>query len=298
MSKKTTPQAINTSSWHRPPSPAGVDRRRIFKREKAIAAKADAESEGMRINKYLADNGYCSRRAADELIASGKVLINQQIACIGQKVGPGDTVTVEGRTFALADEEKQPRTYIMLHKPVHVVSTASDPQGRQTVLDILPQALRTGRIYPVGRLDYFSEGLVLLSDDGELAFRMTHPRWHIPRIYEVRIRGEVPESALRKMRAGMSLAEGEKLAPVEAEIQKNMPGATLLRLVLHQGVNRQIRRMCRDLGLTILRLKRVQIGPLQLDDLPKGQARYLKPQEVDALHKAVGLVPPSPPTAA
>lgn len=244
----------------------------------------------MRINKYLAHTGHCSRRAADELVAAGKVLINGAVACAGQKVLPGDEVRVEGKALAApvarADEAF---IYIMLHKPVHVVSTARDPQQRQTVLDLLPPHLRARRVYPVGRLDYFSEGLILLTNDGELTFRLTHPGRHVPRVYEVKIRGVVPEAALKEMRGGMVLAEGEKLAPVKAEIQKITPDATMLKLILHQGVNRQIRRMCRDLGLTILTLKRVQIGPLQLADLPKGRARCLEKQEIDALRRSVGL---------
>ncbi|MBQ4132236.1 MAG: rRNA pseudouridine synthase [Desulfovibrionaceae bacterium] len=244
----------------------------------------------MRINKYLACSGCCSRRAADELIAAGKVLINGMTACAGQKVEPGDEVSVNGELLSpLRKNVGSGRICIMLHKPVHVVSTASDPQRRRTVLDILPAGLCSERVYPVGRLDYFSEGLILLSNDGELTFRLTHPGWHVPRIYEVKIRDEVDTAALQTMRSGMTLAEGEKLAPVDAEVIKSMPGATLLRLTLHQGVNRQIRRMCRDLGLTILYLKRVQIGPLKLGDLPRGEARHLKKHELAALRKAVGL---------
>ena len=241
-----------------------------------------------RLNKLLAHAGCCSRRAADELIAAGRVCVNGAVAETGQQVHPlNDKITVDGKLIKLPAEEQH--TYIMLHKPIHVVSTAKDPQNRQTVLDILPEEWKNSRLYPVGRLDYFSEGLLLLTDDGEITFRLTHPGWHIPRVYEVKVRGEVEERALQTIRAGMTLAEGETLAPagVEATLEKN--GDTILRLTLHQGVNRQIRRMCRDLGLTILYLRRVQMGPLHLGRLRKGEARPLADDELLALRQAVKL---------
>ena len=183
----------------------------------------------------------------------------------------------EGRNFA----------YVLLYKPVRVVTTADDPEGRETVLDLLPENLRALRLFPVGRLDYFSEGLLLITNDGDLAHRLTHPRHHLPKVYEVLLR-ELPSSEqLRRMRTGMRLAEGERLAPMEAELVSRRP--VVLRLVLHQGVNRQIRRACRDLDLTILRLTRVALGPITLGDLPPGEARPLSSAEVRALRSAAGL---------
>lgn len=241
----------------------------------------------IRLNKALAHAGYCSRRAADELIAAGKVQVNGKQAEAGQQVSLTDQIKVEGKPVKLNINE--PYRYIMLHKPVHVVSTAKDPQNRQTVLDILPENLRYSRVYPVGRLDYFSEGLLLLTDDGELTFRLTHPGWHIPRVYEVKVRGVVEEAKLQTMRAGMTLQEGEKLAPVEVEVEAVERGDSVLKLILHQGINRQIRRMCRDLDLTILYLRRVEIGPLKLGALPLGEARRLTEQEINLLYKALKL---------
>lgn len=242
----------------------------------------------LRLNKALAAAGVCSRRAADELIRSGAVSVNGSVTTeLGTRVDPAsDTVCVHGKAIQLAATESLAHTYLMLHKPVQVVSTVRDPQGRSTVLNLLPEKYRGKRLYPVGRLDYFSEGLLLLTDDGELTNRLTHPRYHLPKVYETRLR-EVPTQAmLETMRRGMTLAEGERLAPVE--VRKKQDDEHTLTLVLHQGVNRQIRRMCRDLGLTILRLSRIALGPLLLGDLPRGKCRPLTEKEVAALKKATG----------
>jgi len=250
-------------------------------------------AEGIRLNKALADAGLCSRRRADELIFSGAVSVNGQRAeSPGQRVSSQDRVTVHGRPVLLRAEEAQ-ACWLMLHKPVQVVSTARDPEGRETVLDLLPPPWCHKRLYPVGRLDYFSEGLLLLTDDGELAHRLTHPRWHLPKIYHVLVRPEGGRDtvlpALARMKRGMTLAEGERLAPVEARVLSADERGVLLEMVLHQGLNRQIRRMCRDVEFTVLRLKRVQEGPVRLGDLPPRKVRPLSVSEVAALRRAVGL---------
>lgn len=239
---------------------------------------------GIRLNKVLASSGCCSRRKADELIRAGAVSVNGVVAdAMGLRIDPArDRVTVHGKPlFSPANErENKKHTYVMLHKPVQVVSTVRDPQGRPTVLDLLPDDLRKrARLYPVGRLDYFSEGLLLLTDDGEMTNRLTHPRYHLPKRYLVRLRERPGKEQLEMMRNGMTLREGERLAPVDVERQGN----TVLLLTLRQGVNRQIRRMCRDLGLTILSLRRIGFGPLNLGALPKGTCRPLLASEVEAL---------------
>ena len=241
--------------------------------------------ELVRLNKALAQAGLCARRKADELIFSGVVCVNGVVVTEpGRKVCPGqDTIVVHGQ--ALAAEQRKV-CCLALHKPVRVVSTASDPEGRQTVLDLVPEAYADRRLYPVGRLDFFSEGLILLTDDGELANLLAHPRHHLPRRYEVHVRGKVPERALERMRGGMTLAEGERLARAEVEARP-LGQDTLLTLTLHQGLNRQIRRMCRDLDLVVLRLVRVALGPLTLGDLPPGAARPLTEQELAALRRSV-----------
>lgn len=257
------------------------------------------DQQTVRINKALADAGVCSRRKADALVASGAVKVNgEQVISPGLQVRPGiDTIEVNGE---LLQTVPRPSCYLMLHKPVRVVSTVRDPEGRTTILDLVPPRWREHRLYPAGRLDYFSEGLVLLTDDGELANRLMHPRHHLPRIYHVLVRGNVPPSALAAMRSGMTLVEGEKLAPVEVRV---LPGnrhdlsgqgkrgqvGTLLEMTLHQGLNRQIRRMCRDLGLIVLRLIRVAQGPLRLGVLHSGEVRELSPAEISALRRASGL---------
>ncbi|MDR2892806.1 MAG: rRNA pseudouridine synthase [Deltaproteobacteria bacterium] len=286
------------------------------------------ENQGLRINKAIAGAGVCSRRHADDLIRQGRVRVNgQPVLEPGLLLKAGDRLEIDGKLVSFsAPEQGAVKTganagagshiYLMLNKPTQVVSTARDPDGRPTVLDFLPEAQRGRRLFPVGRLDYFSEGLILLTDDGALTQRLTHPRHHLPKYYEVLLRGQVPESALEAMRQGMTLAEGERLAPVQAERlnpeergksarpeRSAQPGLSdvapdrigqadkneTLRLTLHQGVNRQIRRMCRDLGLTILRLRRVGQGPLRLGELPSGKCRPLNEGELTALFKAVGL---------
>lgn len=248
----------------------------------------------MRLNKALAMAGVCSRRRADELVFAGNVAVNGITASSpGMQVNPGeDIITVYGRPVAFLPQgqESIKHSYYLLHKPVEVVTTANDPQGRRTVFDILPEAIRKRRIFPVGRLDYFSEGLLLLTSDGDLTYRLTHPKYHLPKVYEILVRGEVTQSKLEIMRMGMTLSEGEKLAPVGLKVlSRKALGKTLLEMTLVQGINRQIRRMCRDLELTVLKLKRTQEGPLTLGDLPVGQVRALTPAEIKALLKAVGL---------
>lgn len=254
----------------------------------------------LRINHFLARAGLCSRRKADELIAAQKVRINGDLAAPGSRVGPADKVSLDGQNIpwpggeaetpgatGVAAKKKQAQfTYILLNKPVQVVSTVSDPQGRTTVLDLLPEELRRLRLFPVGRLDYFSQGLLILTNDGDLTYRLTHPKWHMPKVYHVLVRGRVTESALRAMREGMVLSEGESLAPVECRILRVTPkNDTWLEMTLHQGINRQIRRMLRDLNLTILVLCRMRHGPLALGDLSKGKWRHLTDEEVRALQQ-------------
>lgn len=244
-------------------------------------------STEIRLNKAIAAAGLCSRRKADDLILQGMVQVDGMVETNPGRRITSETITVLGKHL----QKPQDFYYYLLHKPVHTVCTVYDPQGRPTVLDCLPETVRKIRLYPVGRLDYFSEGLLLLTNDGELAQRLTHPRYHLPKTYEVLLRESPSPTDLATMRQGMTLTEGEKLLPVTVDVIRALPqGRCLLRMILRQGVNRQIRRMCRDLELTVLRLRRVAQGPLQLGSLAYGQTRVLSSQELSALKEEVGLL--------
>lgn len=258
----------------------------IYGADTADGENSSAADAGVRLNKALADAGVCSRRKADDIISQGLVSVNgETVSSLGMRVFPHDVVAVNGVPL----QTKDARTYLMLNKPIQVLCTANDPEGRPTVLDLLPPQWKHLRLYPVGRLDYFSEGLIILTNDGELAHKLAHSRHHLPKVYHVLVREEVSAEMLEHMRVGMQLAEGEQLAPMEIEI---LPPDTsnrgiMLQMTLHQGINRQIRRMCRDLQLTILTLARVAQGPLHLGELPSGKARILSEIEVQTLRKAV-----------
>lgn len=176
-----------------------------------------------------------------------------------------------------------------MNKPKGVVTTADDPQGRQTVLDLLPPDIRARRPFPVGRLDLMSEGLLLLTTHGELALRMTHPRYEHPKTYHVWVKGRVSPEKLETMRSGMHLAEGDRLAPIQVRQLGREAGSVLLEMVLRQGVNRQIRRMCRDLRLHVLRLMRLGHGPVHLGNLPAGAWRHLRTQEIRHLEQNLNM---------
>lgn len=247
-------------------------------------------NEPLRINKALAFAGICSRRAADDLIAQGVVFVNgKKVEEPGVKIIPVSDVLEVNAERVMFDTEKAEPLYVLLHKPVQTVCTANDPEGRPTVLDILPQDFKEKRIFPVGRLDFFSTGLLLLTNDGELTHRLTHPKWHQNKVYRVRVRGDVSEQVLDTFRKGMTLEEGEKLAPVECKILAHDEGNTRVEMVLTQGINRQIRRMFRDVGMTILNLHRVKLGPIDLGELAKGESRELTQEELALLYEATGL---------
>jgi len=242
----------------------------------------------IRLNHYLAKAGLTSRRGADALVFAGHVHVNGEVIKEpGFRVTLGlDNVFCDGQAVELP---KEPLRYIMLHKPIHIVCTMHDPQKRKTVQDLLPPELRAQRLVPVGRLDYMSEGLLLLTNDGEVTWRLTHPRFEHPKEYEVLVREPVLEKALRIMRQGMRLTEGEVLEPVQVQAQPQKNGQTMLRMILVQGMNRQIRRMCRDLGLTILKLRRIRVGPIILGNLKLGTWRDLDKKEVALLKASLGL---------
>lgn len=238
---------------------------------------------GIRLNKYIADAGICSRRAADSLIDQGRVRINNHLAQQGVQVEAGDIVSIDNKEIKKTSTKA---VSLLLHKPVQVVSTVKDPEGRTTVLDLLPKKYKELRLYPVGRLDYFSEGLILLTNDGDLAHILMHPSHELARVYRVRVRKETDksiESLLSVMKKGMTLEDGTKLAPVFTEIMGERKNEYDIEFTLYQGVNRQIRRMCQELELTILRLMRIAHGSLYLAPLQSGEVRELTEKEVATL---------------
>ncbi|MBC18472.1 MAG: pseudouridine synthase [Desulfovibrio sp.] len=243
----------------------------------------------IRLNKFIAQCGIASRRGADDLVFSGKVSVNGKLAdSPGYKVDPtSDIVKVNNKTIGLQSTAQN--ITLMINKPIEVVTTASDPQGRTTVLDLLPEKFKKMRPFPVGRLDYFSEGLLLLTTDGDLCYRLTHPKFHLPKVYRVTVRGRVPDAVLKTMRSGMTLEDGEKLAPVLIDLKKYTDGKQILDMTLTQGVNRQIRRMFAESDITILKLRRTKQGPLNIGSLKPGKWRELSERELASLKKAVEL---------
>lgn len=243
----------------------------------------------IRLNKVLAQAGFCSRRKADELILRGEVLVNgERVDSPGLRVDPA-TARIEVQGRPLPSPTGQSFAYLMLHKPPKVMTTLHDPQGRSTVLDLLPSSALELRLVPVGRLDFMSEGLLLLTNDGDLTHRLTHPSHHLPKVYHVGVNPPPTREMLEVMRRGMRLREGERLAPVDVRVLEPEKKGPVLEMTLIQGVNRQIRRMCRDLGLGLRFLRRVAQGPVHLGDLAKGRCRELTVTEIRALRKAVGL---------
>ena len=231
----------------------------------------------MRLQKYMAECGVASRRRAEEMILEGKVSVNGVvISQMGVQVEDGDEVRVEGK---LIRPEAQKR-YVMYHKPVGEVTTVSDPEGRAAVLDHFRDY--PVRLYPVGRLDYDSEGLLLLTNDGALTERMLHPSHLVEKTYLARVTGKVSPEALCRLRGGVML-DDHKTAPAKARIVKEETFATVVLVTIHEGRNRQVRRMFEELGHKVLQLRRVRFGPLELGDLPRGKWRELTAEEVRRL---------------
>lgn len=236
--------------------------------------------EKIRLHKYMADCGLMSRRAAEKEIEEGRVTVNGVTAHLGDSVTPGrDRVAYGGKPVIY----KRRLVYYLLNKPQGVVTTMSDEFDRPTIRTLLPEG---ERVYPVGRLDKDSEGLLICTNDGALANKLMHPSYHLRKTYMVNVRGLVEGSALDKMRAMRDL-EGERIAPVEVSLISRNENASVLRFVLSEGKNRQIRRMCEACGLSVMQLKRVAIGPLTLGDLENGGCRRLTELELKALKAAV-----------
>jgi 23S rRNA pseudouridine2605 synthase len=238
-----------------------------------------------RLQKILSQWGIASRREAEQMIRSGRVRMNGAIAQVGQKANPDcDRIEVDG---ALLQSEQRPEPiYLLLHKPAGVVSTCDDPQQRKTVLDLLPPSWQQDMgIHPVGRLDADSTGALLLTNDGQLTFQLTHPSHSVAKTYRVWVEGNPPEAILEQWRQGVSLS-GRKTRPAQVRIirQNQNKHQTLLEIILKEGRNRQIRRVAEQLGYPVIHLHRVAIGPIHLQQLPPGKYRHLQPSELIFLY--------------
>ncbi len=235
----------------------------------------DTEPTAERLQKILARCGVGSRRMCDGLVSAGRVTVNGEVAVAGRRIDPQrDTVAVDGVPVAV----RPGVAHYLLNKPSGVISTASDPAGRPTVVDLVPAE---PRVFPVGRLDADTEGLLLLTNDGDLAFRLTHPSVWVEKAYLAKVAGTPSPAALRRLREGVELDDG-----ITSPAKVSYTPPDLLRLVIHEGRNRQVRRMCEAVGHPVLRLARFRIGPLIDPGLRPGAWRRLTPAEVRALEKA------------
>lgn len=233
-----------------------------------------------RVQKLLARAGVASRRESEKLIAQGRVTVDGQTAHLGSKADPAtQVIAVNGKPLRLA----QGHHYLALHKPVGFISTRRDPEGRPTVMSLIPERLRK-LVYPVGRLDVDSEGLLFLFDDGDLANALTHPRFHAPKLYHVLAAGNIGPKAIAQLRKGMVLDDGPT-APAHVKVLSRLADATVVELTLHEGRKRQVRRMLEAVGHPVRRLVRVAIAGVELGDLPPGQCRELTPAEVQRLRR-------------
>ena len=258
----------------------------MAKRMGVTPVKRDNPEDGERLHVRIARAGVCSRRAAEKLILEGRVTVNGDIVMdMGIKVGPTEEVRVDGQQLGIA------KTYtVILYKPTGVVTTLSDPQGRPTIVRFLPDY--GVQLKPIGRLDMDTEGLLLCTNDGELAHRLAHPRYGIEKEYQAVVRGIPEERALKDLRKGV-FVEGRRTAPAQVDVIHAEPrtNTTSLRIIIHEGRKRQIRLMCEIVGHPVVTLKRVRIGPVYLKGIRSGEAKLLGQKDVNQLRSLVGLEP-------
>lgn len=228
----------------------------------------------MRINKFLAEQGVASRRASDEIIAAGRVTINGNVAKAGDDVTGEDVVMLDGKTLS----HKVKYEYYLLNKPKGYLCTVSDDKGRKTVMDLLPAG--AGRVFPVGRLDYDTEGMLLLTNDGDLAYRLTAPQSEIAKAYLVRVEGTMTDIQLNRLRAGVEIDRGVVTKKCKITVTETNKKFTKLRVVLTEGKNREIRKMFEAVGKQVVFLKRLKIGELALTGLDRGAVRKLSQEEI------------------
>ncbi|MCP3772498.1 rRNA pseudouridine synthase [Paenibacillus sp. MZ04-78.2] len=234
-----------------------------------------------RLQKVLAEAGVASRRKCEELITAGRVEVNDKVVTtLGVKVDPSqDFIKVDGKPI-----RRQSKVYVIFNKPKGVITSAQDPEGRKTVTEFFKNIKQ--RIYPIGRLDYETEGLLLLTNDGEFAHLLTHPKHHVPRTYLATVKGVPHGSLLDKLKNGIELEDG-MTAPAEVEYQDVRPetNESVVKITIYEGRNRQVRRMFDAIHHPVIKLKRVQFGPLLLSGIPRGKFRHLTPQEINELRQ-------------
>jgi 23S rRNA pseudouridine2605 synthase/16S rRNA pseudouridine516 synthase len=252
-----------------------------------VAQSEQHDADGVRLQKVMAQAGVASRRVCEEMIEEGRVEVNGQLTTeLGMRVDPTSAVIhVDGIRIQLDDT----MLYMVFNKPKGVVSTMEDPEGRPCISDFLKSAKNKGeRLFHVGRLDVATEGLLLLTNDGELANRLTHPSYEVPKTYLVQVRGPFPQGVGAQLKAGIELEDG--IASVDSfKLVDSTPGHVLIEVVLHSGKNRIVRRLFEAVGFPVLRLVRVKIGPIGLGDQRQGSIRNLGKQEVGHLLASVGL---------
>lgn len=238
--------------------------------------------EKIRLQKLIAESGYCSRRRAEELIEKGLVRVNGRKASIGDKALPKDDIMIGNEHLGIP--KKKQYTYLMLNKPRGYITTMSDEKGRRCVAELVADA--GVRVYPVGRLDVNSEGLLLFTDDGNFANDLMHPSRHVSKTYRVTVRPSLNDEQAVRLSEGVEI-DGRRTAPAEVRVLDKQPGRVVMELVIREGRNRQIRKMCEAVGLEVARLKRTAVGPLRLGMLKPGSYRELTKEELKALRNAI-----------
>lgn len=241
-----------------------------------MSKSTTVDNKSIRLQKYIADSGITSRRKAEELIVQGRVKVNGMItALLGTKIDPNnDVVDVDG---SVIDPASVDQVYILMHKPRGVITTRNDPEGRETVMDLCKEV--NERIYPVGRLDYLSEGLLLMTNDGDLANMVMHPKYEVIKVYEVKVFGAINDAILKKLRSGAALPGGQ-VVPKTVRVIAQLPTKTWLEFRLGEGKNREIRKICEAHDVVVDKLKRVAIGGLTVDGITAGGYRYMTKKNI------------------